>query len=144
MANPSSVSSGAAWQIKDLVDVTYNKVVLQLYPETSSDTPIGERAFAAMANKSALDGSTLTHEQRLVVFAKQVGLASWAQGPITDWQRALNRGWINFQANVSILDFQDSTGATMNHACLPMDPSLLKPVAPGAIADCRLADVKFA
>ena len=84
MANPSSVSSGAMWQIKDLVDVTHNKVVLQLYPETSSDTPIGERAFTAIANKSALDGSTLTHEQRLVVFAKQVGLASWAKGPITN------------------------------------------------------------
>ena len=68
MANPSAVSSGAGWQIKDLVDVTHNKVVLQLYPETSSDTPIGERAFAAMANKSVLDGSTLTHEQRFMWF----------------------------------------------------------------------------
>ena len=85
MATPLSVILGAAWQIKDLVDVTHNKVVLQLYPETSSDTPIGERAFAAMANKSALDGSILSHEQRLVFFFKQVGLASWAQGPITNW-----------------------------------------------------------
>jgi hypothetical protein len=58
-----------------------------------------------MANKSALDVSNITHEQRLVVFAKQVGLASWAQSPITDWQRVLNRGWINFQANVTVLDF---------------------------------------
>jgi hypothetical protein len=40
-----------------------------------------------MANKSALDGTTLTHKQRLVVFTKQVGLASWAQDLITDWQR---------------------------------------------------------
>ena len=32
----------------------------------------------------------------------------------------------------------------MNNACLPQDPSLLKPVAAGAIADCRPADVKFA
>ena len=81
---------------QDLVNVTHNKVVLQLYPETSSDTPIGERAFVTVANKSALDGSTLTHEQRLVVFAKKVGLASLAQGPIADWQRALHRGSINF------------------------------------------------
>ena len=82
MTTPLPVSSGAAWQIKDLVGVTHNKVMVQLYPETSSDTPIRERAFAAMANKSALDGSTLTHKQRLVVFVKQVGLASWVQGPI--------------------------------------------------------------
>ena len=72
--------------------MTHNKVVVQLYPETSLNTPIGERTFAAMANKSALDGSTLTHEKRLVVFSKQIGLVSWSQGPITDWQRALNRG----------------------------------------------------
>ena len=43
--------------------MTHNKVVLQLYPETSSDTPIGERDCVAMANNSALDGSTLTHKQ---------------------------------------------------------------------------------
>ena len=72
MTAPSLVSSGAAWQVKDLVDVTHNKVVVQLYPEMSSDTPIGVRAFATMANKSALDGSTLIHEQRLVVFSKQM------------------------------------------------------------------------
>ena len=65
--------------------MTHNKVELRLYPETNSDTPIGERVFAAMANKSALDGSMLNHKQRLVVFAKQVGLASWAQAPITNW-----------------------------------------------------------
>ena len=76
MATPLSVSPCIVWQIKDLVNVTHNKVVLQLYPETSSDTLIGEHVFATMANKSALDGSTLIHEQRLVIVAKQVGLAS--------------------------------------------------------------------
>ena len=70
------VLSGAAWQIKDMVNVTHDKVVIQLYPETNLDTPIGQRAFSAMANKSALDGFTLTHKKRRVVFAKQVGLVS--------------------------------------------------------------------
>ena len=91
----------------------HNKVVVQLYPKTSLDTPIRERAFAAMANKSALDGSTLTHKQRLVVFVKQVGLASWVQGPITNWQRVLNRSWMNFQANVMVLGFYDFSRVTL-------------------------------
>jgi hypothetical protein len=60
MTTPPLVLRGAAWQIKALVDVTHNKVVVQLYPKTSFDTPIGEHVFVAMANKSALDGSTLT------------------------------------------------------------------------------------
>jgi hypothetical protein len=85
MTTPSLVLSGAAWQIKDLVDVTHSKVLIQLYPETTPDTSIGERAFTAIAIKYTLDGSTLTHGKRLVVFAKQMGLVSWAKGPINDW-----------------------------------------------------------
>ena len=84
------VLSGAAWLIQDLVNVTHNKVALLLYLETNLDIPIGERVFATIAKKNALDRSTLTHKQRLVVFVKQTELVCWAQGPITNWQRVLN------------------------------------------------------
>ena len=113
MTTSLSASSATAWQIKDFIEVTHHKITISLYPVTSAITPIGERAFAAMANKSSLDTSMLTPEQLLIVFAKQVDLASWDQGEITDWQRALNRGWLNFRANVTILDLQNSAGTTM-------------------------------
>ena len=61
MNTPLLVSLDAAWKIKDLVDVTYTKIVIQIHPETNLDTPIGERVFATMSNKSASDGPALTH-----------------------------------------------------------------------------------
>jgi hypothetical protein len=112
MTTPLSVLSGVAWQIQYQINVTHKKIVLQLYPETNLDTPIGEHNVAAIANKSALDGSKLTHKQKLVVFAK-MGLVLWAQGPLTNWQRVLNRSWMNFQANVMVLGFYDFSRVTL-------------------------------
>ena len=85
MTSLSLVSSGTVWQIKDLADVAHSKVLIHFYPETNPDTSIGESVFTAIAIKYTLDGSTLTHEKRCMVLVKQVGLASWAQGPITNW-----------------------------------------------------------
>ena len=70
------------------------------------------------------------------MFAKQVGRASLVQGPITNWQRAMNRGWINFQANVTVLDFQDLKDATMASASVPGTLGILKPVVVGTVTDC--------
>ena len=56
MTTPWLVLSGAAWLIQDLVNVTHNKVALLLYPETSLDTPIGERVFATIAKKTYWTG----------------------------------------------------------------------------------------
>ena len=85
----------------------------------------------------------LSHKQRLVVFAKQVGLASWAHCSITNMQRVLNRGWIDFQANGMVLNIQDLKDATIATASVPGTPGVLKPVVASLVADCCQADTRF-
>ena len=76
--------------------------MIQLNPELTPDTPIAEWAYAAMLNKSEVEASALSHEQQIQALAKQWGISSWSQGLVSDWQRALTQGWINFADNCTV------------------------------------------
>ena len=76
MSELATVDNDASWHIKELVEVTRQKVVIQLYPELTPESPTAERAYAAMLNKSELEASGLSHEQRIKVLAIQCGISS--------------------------------------------------------------------
>ena len=59
MSKPDLSDGPAAWHIKELVNATCQKVVIQLYLELTPDTPIAERAYAVMLTKSELEASLL-------------------------------------------------------------------------------------
>ncbi len=113
-----------------------------LYPLIDETMKIEERAHAFHVNKSALRLSRLPIHSYLDALGNQLGTTTTIEGKKFDFQHEFDANWAN-PANLTVISFHSSTGAIMNDAHVANNPSILKPVQNGAVADCRPDDVRF-
>ena len=143
MAEPPSTGGlGTPFAPRALVPVRIGSLSIMLYPTVDPSMPPHERAHAFHYNKTALAVQTLDLRLQLDALGTQLNLLASVDGIINDWFRFFYDDWFDFR-KLTILSFHNVKGEIMTDTTDAGDPSVLLPVANGALRDCRKQNVKF-
>lgn len=140
--NFSTAVSALSFVPRDLVAVTVGRHSLNLYPCIDATMPVYERAHAFQVNKTAIMDAVADLNIKINALGVQLNASTSVDGLRAEWKHFFETRWMDLQS-LEILSFHDSTGAIIAGATLPNNPSILKDVVNGPVADCRPADVRF-
>ena len=138
----SNAVSALSFVPRDLVAVNIGRHSLNLYPCIDATMPVYERAHAFQVNKTAIMDAAVDLNIKINALGVQLNASTSVDGLKAEWKHLFETRWMDLP-NLEILSFHDSTGAIMVGTTLPNNPSILKDVANGPVADCRMPDVRF-
>ena len=138
----SSGGNGTPFAPRALVAVRVGALTIMLYPVVDQSMLPHERAHAFHYNKTALAAQNIDLRLQLDALGTQLNLIATVDGTINDWFRFFYDSWFDF-SKLTILSFHNAKGDIMTNTTDVADPSVLLPVANGAVVGCRKKDVKF-
>ena len=146
---PDGVPQGKASSVaemsfvpRELIPVPIGKLSIKLYPSIEGTWAVHERAHAYQVNVSALRSAPIDTRVMLDTLGSQLSSSTTVDGHIEDWLELFRSHWIDF-GNLELMTFHNSNGEVIDDTTIAADPTILKPVQDGALANCRSSDVRF-
>ena len=148
-AIPEGVPQGKASSVaemsfipQELVSVPVGRLSIKLYPMVQGTWAVHERAHAYQVNISALRSAPIDTRTMLDTLGGQLSSSTTVDGHIEDWLEYFRGHWIDF-TKLELMTFHNSNGDVINDTTIAADPTILKPVQNGLLANCRSSDVRF-
>jgi hypothetical protein len=143
-ADPLSSVAAITFTPQNSVVVNVGRVPTNLYPRVDMDMPIWECAHAFHVNKTAIMNVDVDIQTQLDAFGSQLNLSAIVDGCKADFTNFYGSKWMD-SAHLTIQSFHNSAGdiIAQGTCCVVGDPSILKLVQNGNIANCRPPDIKF-
>jgi hypothetical protein len=137
MANPPSnaASSGPPFAPRALVPVNIGHSTVNLYPVIDPIMQPHERTHAFYINKRVSFSQTIDLQIQLNALGHQLNLSTTVNGLIHNWLRHYSNLFFYF-SHLVILSFHDKKGNQVSNTTIAGNPSILLPLADGAIANC--------
>jgi hypothetical protein len=100
----SAVYNHMGLALLDLVDVSFGRIIVKLYPPLTKDMPVHERGHAYQVNKAALTNLPADISLILDAFGMQLNASSMVKGIMSDWRHYFKDHWMDF-SHLTLLSF---------------------------------------
>jgi hypothetical protein len=121
---------------------TYGKTTIMVYPDTTASMGVHERSLAFNINKNAVKNAmNINHQSKLQIMGEKHDCTNLIEVEIEQWT-SFGLSFLKNPRNLTVISYHDFQGAAIPDAINANGE--LKPIANGAVNDCRPNHVVYA